>query len=168
MAGGAWRRETPLRGARDPRWAVGGKAIGRSFDGGPACRVCPRPPRAGTPYLRPPGLFARLTRKLLTAPALIVHGGAGPVPVAERPKRQSAVERALELGWACIGDGALAAAVAAVRHMEDEPLLNAGIGACLNADGEVELDAGVMEGPSLRAAGLAPLQHLHHPLNLPR
>jgi len=79
--------------------------------------------------------------------------------------RQAAVERALELGWARIGDGALAAAVAAVRHMEDEPLLNAGIGACLNADGVVELDAGVMEGAALRAGGVACLKDVRHPID---
>jgi beta-aspartyl-peptidase (threonine type) len=62
--------------------------------------------------------------------------------------------------------GALAAAVAAVRHMEDEPLLNAGIGACLNADGEVELDAGVMEGAELRAGGAACVKDVRHPIDL--
>jgi beta-aspartyl-peptidase (threonine type) len=76
------------------------------------------------------------------------------------------VERALELGWARIADGALAAVVSAVRHMEDEPLLNAGIGACLNADGEVELDAGVMEGSALRAGGAACVKDVRHPIEL--
>ena len=75
-------------------------------------------------------------------PALIVHGGAGPVPESERAERQSAVDRALEAGWSRIADGALAAAVAAVRHMEDEPLLNAGLGACdLNRIDEEKLAA---------------------------
>jgi beta-aspartyl-peptidase (threonine type) len=50
--------------------------------------------------------------------------------------------------------------------MEDEPLLNAGIGACLNADGEVELDAGVMEGAELRAGGAACLRDVRHPIDL--
>jgi L-asparaginase / beta-aspartyl-peptidase len=72
----------------------------------------------------------------------------------------------LEIGWAQIGGGALGAAMAAVRHMEDEPLLNAGIGACLNADGEVELDAGVMEGAALRAGGVACLKDVRHPVDL--
>jgi beta-aspartyl-peptidase (threonine type) len=88
------------------------------------------------------------------------------VPEAERELRQQAVERAREIGWSTIKDGALAAAVAAVRHMEDEPLLNAGIGACLNADGEVELDAGVMEGATLRAGGVACLRDIRHPIDL--
>jgi beta-aspartyl-peptidase (threonine type) len=102
----------------------------------------------------------------LARPALIVHGGAGPVPEAERNLRQAAVERARDAGWAAMGDGALAAAIAAVRHMEDEPLLNAGIGACLNADGAVELDAGVMEGAEFRAGGAACLRDVRHPIDL--
>ncbi len=88
------------------------------------------------------------------------------MPEDEREERQAAVERAREAGWSVIGDGALAAAVAAVRHMEDEPLLNAGIGACLNADGEVQLDAGVMEGAELRAGGAACLRDVRHPIDL--
>jgi L-asparaginase / beta-aspartyl-peptidase len=99
-------------------------------------------------------------------PALIVHGGAGPVPEDERALRQAAVERARDAGWSEIGGGALAAVVAAVRLMEDEPLLNAGIGACLNLDGVVELDAGVMEGAGLRAGGAAGLKDVRHPVDL--
>ena len=102
----------------------------------------------------------------MTRQALIVHGGAGPVPESERAARQAAVERARDAGWSQIGGGALAAAVAAVRHMEDEPLLNAGIGACLNTDGEVELDAGVMEGGGLRVGGAACLRDVRHPIDL--
>ena len=102
----------------------------------------------------------------MARPALIVHGGAGAVPESERAARQSAVERARDAGWAEISKGALAAAIATVRHMEDEPLLNAGIGACLNADGEVELDAGVMEGAGLRAGGVACVRDVRHPIDL--
>jgi beta-aspartyl-peptidase (threonine type) len=98
-------------------------------------------------------------------PALIVHGGAGPVPDSERADRQAAAERALEAGWSHIGAGALAAAVAAVRHLEDEPLLNAGLGACTNSDGDVELDAGVMEGTTMRAGGVAGLRDVRHPID---
>ena len=88
------------------------------------------------------------------------------MPAGELPLRQAAVERARDAGWSCIGDGALAAALAAVRHMEDEPLLNAGIGACLNLDGVVELDAGVMLGADLSAGGVAGLKDVRHPIDL--
>src|SRR3981081_4442286 len=109
------------------------------------------------------GLASRLTS---ARPTLIVHGGAGPVPENERLLRQAAVERARDAGWSEIGRGALVAAMASVRLMEDEPLLNAGIGACLNADGVVELDAGVMEGAELRAGGVAGLKDVRHPIDL--
>ena len=104
----------------------------------------------------------------MTLPALIVHGGAGAVSEDERDQRQGAVERGLQAGWERIGDGALAAVAAAVGQLEDEPLLNAGIGACLNADGEVELDAGVMEGAELRAGAVAAVRDVRHPVDLAR
>src|SRR5258708_8715082 len=50
--------------------------------------------------------------------------------------------------------------------MEDEPLLNAGMGACLNLDGVGERDAGVMEGAELRAGGAAGLKDVRHPIDL--
>jgi beta-aspartyl-peptidase (threonine type) len=102
----------------------------------------------------------------MARPALIVHGGAGPVPVAERPLRQAAVDRALAAGWAQIGDGALAAVVGAVRRLEDEPLLNAGIGAVLNLEGDIELDAGVMVGTELTAGGVGAVRDVRHPIDL--
>ncbi|HVS41253.1 MAG TPA: isoaspartyl peptidase/L-asparaginase [Candidatus Dormibacteraeota bacterium] len=98
--------------------------------------------------------------------ALIVHGGAGDRPVAERPRAQAAVEAALEAGWAAIAQGALAAAVAAVRLMEDAPLLNAGLGACLNAEGVAELDAAVMLGDGLRAGAVGAVRDVRHPVDL--
>ena len=78
------------------------------------------------------------------------------------------VEAALEAGWAALGEGALAAAVAAVRLMEDTPLLNAGIGACLNADGDAELDAAVMVGEGLRTGAVGAVRDVRHPVELAR
>jgi L-asparaginase / beta-aspartyl-peptidase len=101
-------------------------------------------------------------------PVLIVHGGAGGPPEHERAERRAAVERALDAGWAAMGQGALEAVVAAVRHLEDEPVLNAGIGASLNLDGEVELDAGVMEGTTLRAGAVGAVRDARHPIDLAR
>jgi beta-aspartyl-peptidase (threonine type) len=102
----------------------------------------------------------------LSARALVVHGGAGDIPARERAERQAAVERALEAGWGKLGTSALAAAVAAVRIMEDEPLLNAGVGASLNSEGQVELDAGVMEGSRLKAGAVAAVRDVRHPVEL--
>jgi L-asparaginase / beta-aspartyl-peptidase len=99
---------------------------------------------------------------------LIVHGGAGAPRLAEHAGRQGAVERALDAGWEAMGRGALEAVQAAVSHMEDEPMLNAGIGASLNLDGDVELDAGLMEGTTLRAGAVGAVRDVRHPVDLAR
>ena len=89
--------------------------------------------------------------------ALIVHGGAWDIPVDERPEHERAVRAAVDAGWAVLAAGgeAFEAVVAAVAVLEDEPVLNAGRGAVLNRRGEVELDAGLMDGRRLHVGAVA-------------
>jgi len=48
-----------------------------------------------------------------------------------------------------VGGSSLDAVESAIRLMEDHPAVDVGIGAFLNAEGEVELDAGLMDGTTL-------------------
>ena len=102
-------------------------------------------------------------------PALIVHGGCGTPPRGEEAARQAACERAAEAGWRVLqpGGSALDAVEAAVRALEDEPLLNAGTGAYLQADGVARLDASIMAGDG-RAGAVAQVPLLPHPVSLAR
>lgn len=100
--------------------------------------------------------------------ALVLHGGAGVWPDDLRGEASAAIERCAEAGWRRIGDGALEAVVAAVRALEDEPLFNAGIGACLTSTGTIEHDAGVMEGARLAVGAVASVLGPRHPVELAR
>jgi beta-aspartyl-peptidase (threonine type) len=102
-------------------------------------------------------------------PALIVHGGCGTPPPGEEEAREAACARAAEVGWRALGEGASAldAAEATVRALEDEPLLNAGTGAYLQADGVARLDASIMAGDG-RAGAVAQVPLLRHPVSLAR
>jgi beta-aspartyl-peptidase (threonine type) len=101
--------------------------------------------------------------------ALIVHGGCGTPPPGEEAARNAACERAAEAGWTMLtGDGsALDAVEAAVRALEDEPLLNAGTGSYLQADGVARLDASIMADDG-RAGAVAQVPLLPHPVSLAR
>jgi beta-aspartyl-peptidase (threonine type) len=102
-------------------------------------------------------------------PALIVHGGCGTPPPGEEGPRNAACERSADAGWRVLqqGGSALDAAEAAVRALEDEPLLNAGTGAYLQADGVARLDASIMAGDG-RAGAVAQVPLLPHPVSLAR
>lgn len=102
-------------------------------------------------------------------PALIAHGGCGTPPPGEEAARNEACERAADAGWRVLQEGgcALDAVEGAVRALEDEPLLNAGTGAYLQADGVARLDASVMTGDG-RAGAVAQVPLLPHPVTLAR
>ncbi len=103
------------------------------------------------------------------SPALIVHGGCGSPPAGEEGPRSAACERAADAGWRALQEGgsALDAVESAVRTLEDEPLLNAGTGAYLQADGVARLDASVMTADG-RAGAVAQVPLLRHPVSLAR
>jgi L-asparaginase / beta-aspartyl-peptidase len=102
-------------------------------------------------------------------PALIVHGGCGTPPPGEEAARNEACERSADAGWRVLGQSgsALDAVEAAVRALEDEPLLNAGTGAYLQADGVARLDASAMASDG-RAGAVAQVPLLPHPVTLAR
>jgi beta-aspartyl-peptidase (threonine type) len=103
-------------------------------------------------------------------PALIVHGGAGHFDEGRFDAAEEGCRRAVMAGLEVLrsGGSALDAAQAAVRVLEDEPSLNAGTGSSLNADGEVETDAAVMDGASRRLGAVASMLGCGNPIDVAR
>ena len=79
---------------------------------------------------------------------------------------RAGLERALAAGHAVLaaGGSSVDAVCAAVVELEDSPLFNAGRGAVYNADGEHELDAGVMDGATLAAGAVAAVRRVRNPV----
>jgi len=103
-----------------------------------------------------------------------VHGGAGGLAgVRERATAEAlraSLAEALAAGAALLARGGSAqdAVVAAVDVLEDCPHFNAGTGSVLNAAGEVEMDAALMEGAKRRAGAVAGVRRLAHPIEAAR
>jgi beta-aspartyl-peptidase (threonine type) len=102
--------------------------------------------------------------------SLIVHGGAWDIPDDEVAEHQAGCRAALAAGWRVLhaGGAALEAVEAAVRVLEDAPIFDAGVGSVLNRDGDVELDAAIMDGPTLRSGAVAAVRRVRNPITLAR
>ncbi len=103
-------------------------------------------------------------------PSLIVHGGAGDMPIAEHADYLAGCRVAFEAGWRLLerGESALNAVEAAVRSMEDNPIFDAGVGSVLNSEGEIELDAMIMDGAQLDLGAVAAVRGIANPITLAR
>jgi beta-aspartyl-peptidase (threonine type) len=110
------------------------------------------------------------TRAGLAEVGVLVHGGAGAVEPERRQDHQDGCLAAARAGYAVLAKGgrALDAAMEAARVLEDLPQFNAGTGAALNANGDVEHDAAIMDGESLRAGGVAALRAFKNPVLVAR
>jgi L-asparaginase / beta-aspartyl-peptidase len=102
--------------------------------------------------------------------SIIVHGGAWNIPNHLVEANKKACLTAVSLGWGILtaGGSALDAVERAIRVLEDAPSTGAGKGASLNKDGEIELDAAIMEGKKLAVGGVAAVKNIRNPISLAR
>jgi beta-aspartyl-peptidase (threonine type) len=103
-------------------------------------------------------------------PSIIVHGGAWDIPAELHEAHRQGVRLAAEAGWAVLAAGGAAcdAVEAAIVVMENDETFDAGRGSFLNADGQVELDAGFMDGGRMLVGAVAAVQFIRNPIRLAR
>jgi len=94
-----------------------------------------------------------------------IHGGAWAIPEALVAAHTEGVQRAYRAALQALqaGEAPLRAVLAALQVMEDDPTFDAGTGSFLNEDGQVEMDAAVMEGIGLRAGAVASVGRFKNP-----
>lgn len=105
--------------------------------------------------------------------ALIIHGGCGAVDKfspAEQKKFLKSLEKIVLKGEALLkaGGDALDVAEACVKMLENDPIFNAGRGSVLNENGDIEMDASIMDGRNLRAGAVAGLFTAKNPIEVAR
>lgn len=102
---------------------------------------------------------------------ILVHGGAGAMR-SMGGEREAAYREGLRAAAIAgrdvlaAGGGAMAAVVAANRLMEDAGCFNAGLGSCLDEDGNYSLDAAVMRGSDREAGAVGALSATYRAVDL--
>lgn len=101
---------------------------------------------------------------------IVVHGGAWAIPDELASASVSGVKTAACEGYSVLkrNGSALDAVEAAVRSLEDNSVFNAGHGAVLNCEGEVELDAIIMDGKTLGSGAVSSVKNIANPVSLAR
>ena len=108
-----------------------------------------------------------------TPVAIAIHGGAGTI-------RRDLMGPEMEIEYRAIlssatlaghrvltaGGSSRDAVIATITLMEGSPLFNAGHGAVFNHEGNIELDASIMEGRTLNAGAVAALTRIKSPITL--
>ena len=106
---------------------------------------------------------------------LVIHGGAGSERIAHDDAQHEAQARAglneaLEAGSQLLASGGTAvdAVESAARRLEENPCFNAGRGSVLTEQGEVELDAAIMDGRTRQAGAVSGIKTTRAPITLAR
>lgn len=103
-------------------------------------------------------------------PVIAVHGGAGRVPTDKGGPLLESVRKSAEIGFELLrrGAGAVDAVIESVAFLEDSGLFNAGAGSALNLEGQIEMEASIMDGKTLAAGAVGLLTDVKNPIRLAR
>ena len=102
--------------------------------------------------------------------SLAVHGGAFATLEADVKEYAAGCRQALQVGLEILqaNGSSIDAVEAAVVELERNELFDAGRGAFLNEDGQVSLDAGIMDGETLACGAVLGLEHYESPVTVAR
>ncbi|XP_072494981.1 isoaspartyl peptidase/L-asparaginase isoform X2 [Notamacropus eugenii] len=104
-------------------------------------------------------------------PVIVVHGGGAGSISKERSERvRHGVTKAAMTGYNILKEGgsAIDAVEGAVAILEDDPEFNAGNGSVLNEDGQIEMDASIMDGKTLCSGAVSSVRGIENPIKLAR
>lgn len=110
------------------------------------------------------------------APAIIVHGGCGTYDINEKIEKehqeaqQIALDKVIAESWRMLEGGATAmdSVERAVNMLEEDPAFNAGIGAAIGSDKQIELDASIMDGSNLDCGAVCGLRDIPFAVSVAR
>lgn len=108
-------------------------------------------------------------------PVLVIHGGAGTILKKNMSSEKemaytNSLRNALQKGYSILdtGGSALDAVEAVIKILEDDSLFNAGKGAVFTNEGNIELDAAIMNGKNLAAGAVAGITTVKNPVSAAR
>ncbi len=106
----------------------------------------------------------------LNLPVIAVHGGATVFEKKNHSAILDAVREAAEHGMDVLqkGGSPLDAVETAIWSLEETDLFTAGRGASRNRDGEIEVDAIIMDGHRLQSGAVMAVKDIVHPISLAR
>lgn len=106
----------------------------------------------------------------MTLPIIIVHGGATVFKEVHHEAILVAIEEAALTGLSAMDKGgtAIDAVESAIWALEETDLFTAGRGACENLDGDIEVDAMIMDGNRLDSGAVMAVRDIIHPISLAR
>ncbi|KAM7348135.1 putative isoaspartyl peptidase/L-asparaginase GA20639 [Cochliomyia hominivorax] len=103
-------------------------------------------------------------------PTVLVHGGAGNMADSKVPVAKYGVKLPARIGYETLKStgNVIDAVQQAVQYLESDPNFNAGYGGVLTWEGEVEMDAAIMNGYDLNAGCVSIAKDIMHPISLAR
>ncbi|MHA2424297.1 MAG: isoaspartyl peptidase/L-asparaginase family protein [Candidatus Thorarchaeota archaeon] len=106
----------------------------------------------------------------MTLPVVFVHGGATVFKEEFHNEILDAVSRAAQTGLNVLNNGgsSLDAVESAIWILEETDLFTAGRGASENLDGDIEVDAMIMDGNRLDSGAVMAVKDIVHPISLAR